>query len=95
MGKCICNQPVLNYQYKPDALFLLYTDGLTDLQNDEDEYFDDKKVEDFIIENNELNSSDFNEKLMKEVNEFKGERSFPDDISVLTGRLFVNGKGSN
>ncbi len=78
-----------------DALFLLYTDGLTDLQNDEDEYFDDKKVEEFIIENNELNSSDFNEKLMKEVNEFKGERSFPDDISVLTGRLFVNGKGSN
>jgi sigma-B regulation protein RsbU (phosphoserine phosphatase) len=75
-----------------DALFLLYTDGLTDLQNEEDDYFDDDQVEKFIQNNNKLPVKEFNDKLMKEVNEFKGTRSFPDDISVLTGRLFVNGK---
>ncbi|CAA6826640.1 MAG: Serine phosphatase RsbU, regulator of sigma subunit [uncultured Aureispira sp.] len=76
-----------------DALFLLYTDGLTDLQNEDDAYFDDDKVEAFIKNNHDLSVKKFNDKLMKEVNEFKGPRSFPDDISVLTGRLFVNAKG--
>lgn len=75
-----------------DALFLLYTDGLTDLQNENDAYFDDDKVEEFIHKYNDLPVNDFNDKLMEEVNAFKGDRSFPDDISVLTGRLFVNGK---
>lgn len=75
-----------------DALFLLYTDGLTDLQNDQDEYFDDRHVEQFMMKNNHLSVKDFNNKLMEEVNTFKGARSFPDDISVLTGRLFVSAK---
>lgn len=75
-----------------DALFLLYTDGLTDLQNEEDTYFDDEKVAEFIKNNSELPVKEFNQKLMEEVTEFKGERPFPDDISVLTGRLFINDK---
>jgi len=75
-----------------DALFLLYTDGLTDLQNDDDAYFDDDKVSHFLVENKDLPVKEFNDKLMAEVNEFKGPRHFPDDISVLTGRLFVNNK---
>lgn len=78
-----------------DALFLLYTDGLTDLQNDEDAYFDDNMVETFIKENCELPVKDFNDKLMEEVNAFKGKRNFPDDISVLTGRLYINHKDEN
>lgn len=79
-----------------DALFLLYTDGLTDLQNENDDYFDDAKVEAFIQNNSSLPVEKFNNKLMEEVNAFKGTRSFPDDISVLTGRLFVNaGKASD
>jgi sigma-B regulation protein RsbU (phosphoserine phosphatase) len=78
-----------------DALFLLYTDGLTDLQNENDDYFDDAHVEKFIQNNNDLPVEKFNEKLMKEVDEFKGTRSFPDDISVLTGRLFVNANKGN
>jgi sigma-B regulation protein RsbU (phosphoserine phosphatase) len=73
-----------------DALFLLYTDGLTDLQNEEDTYFDDDKVADFLVENKDLPVKEFNDKLMTEVNEFKGSRHFPDDIAVLTGRLFVD-----
>lgn len=75
-----------------DALFLLYTDGLTDLQNAEDDYFDDEKVESFILENHALSAQDFNNKLMEDVNAFRGERSFPDDISVLTGKLFFDTK---
>lgn len=73
-----------------DALFLLYTDGLTDLQNKEGAYFDDNHVADFIRKNNKLPVEDFNKRLMDTVSEFKGDMPFPDDISVLTGRVFVN-----
>ncbi|MCH2023009.1 MAG: PP2C family protein-serine/threonine phosphatase [Saprospiraceae bacterium] len=74
-----------------DALFLLYTDGLTDLKNDNEQYFDDAKVEAFMLKNHALPTKEFNDKLMNEVNTFKGELNFPDDISVLTGRIFADG----
>ena len=72
-----------------DALFLLYTDGLTDLQNENGDYFDDQHVADFIRKNPHLPVEQFNQRLMETVSKFKGDRPFPDDISVLTGRLFV------
>lgn len=72
-----------------DALFLLYTDGLTDLQNENGDYFDDQHVADFIRKNPQLPVEEFNQRLMETVSKFKGDRPFPDDISVLTGRLFV------
>ncbi len=75
---------------KEDALFFLYTDGLTDLQNKEDVFFDDTHVAEFIKENATLPTDTFNEKLMEHVTAFKGERPFPDDISILTGRLMVS-----
>lgn len=73
-----------------DALFLLYTDGLTDLQNEDKEYFSDEKVEQFIKRNKNLPVEDFNKELMNTVNDFKGKQQFPDDISVLSARLFIN-----
>ncbi|MCP4438104.1 MAG: PP2C family protein-serine/threonine phosphatase [Aureispira sp.] len=73
---------------KDDAFFLLYTDGLTDLRNGEGEFFDDEKVGEFILKNPNLGAKEFNDALMKEVNDFKGDMAFPDDISVLSGRIF-------
>jgi sigma-B regulation protein RsbU (phosphoserine phosphatase) len=72
-----------------DALFLLYTDGLTDLQNEDEAYFSDEKVEEFITANKDLPVEAFNAELMKTVKAFKGDKPFPDDISVLSARLFV------
>lgn len=72
-----------------DALFLLYTDGLTDMQNKSGDFFDDKKVEAFLLKNAHLNVADFNDELLKEVNIFGQGAAFPDDISFLTGRILV------
>lgn len=73
-----------------DAFFFLFTDGLTDLQNDKEEYFDDKKIAEFIEQHRDLESDAFNEILMEQVNAFKGDKSFPDDISILSGKIFVD-----
>jgi sigma-B regulation protein RsbU (phosphoserine phosphatase) len=73
-----------------DAFFLLYTDGLTDLQNEEGDYFDDEMLAQFALKNQNLGVPEFNEKLMDEIKAFKGSLGFPDDISVLSGRIFVD-----
>lgn len=71
-----------------DAFFFLYTDGLTDLRNANGDFFDDDSVGEFILKNSELGAKEFNDTLMEEVNAFKGDMAFPDDISVLSGRIF-------
>jgi sigma-B regulation protein RsbU (phosphoserine phosphatase) len=73
-----------------DAFFLLYTDGLTDLRNHEGDYFDDEKVIEFASANNHLPVKNFNEKLLETVNNFRGDEQFPDDISFLSGRIFID-----
>ena len=72
-----------------DAFILLYTDGLTDLSNKANEYFDEEKLVQFISQNQDCGVAEFNSRLMAKVHEFKGENDFPDDISLLTGRIFV------
>ena len=70
------------------ALIVTYTDGLTDLRNEEDVFFDTKYLGRFIMENKEASASELNTHLMIKINSFKGKRTFPDDISILTCRIF-------
>ena len=71
-----------------DALILSFTDGLVELQNDKMEYFGDDMVRNFV----ELNGTDdpetFNAKLIAEIDEFRGEQEFNDDIAILTCKIF-------
>ena len=39
-----------------EAIILSYTDGLTDIQNDSSEYFDEALVEQFLLQNYRLNA---------------------------------------
>ena len=71
-----------------EALIMTYTDGLTDLQNSKGESFETEHVEDFIRMHYHLPVKDFNEKLMKHIEKFKGNQPYPDDIALLTCRIF-------
>lgn len=73
-----------------DAFLLLYTDGLTDLYNAQHEHFGDERLEAFVLQHHQADPATFNALLMNEIHQFKGEQDFPDDISVLTGRIFVD-----
>lgn len=73
-----------------DALFLLYTDGLVDIQNEEKKYFDETHLEKFIKDHSSLSVETFNKTLMESIQKFGGANNFPDDISVLTGRIFIS-----
>jgi len=77
-------------ELKEDSFFFLYTDGLTDLKNDMGDYFDEEKLLEFTMDNQQLPVAQFNAKLLEHLDEFKGDLGFPDDISFLSGKIFVD-----
>lgn len=71
-----------------EALILLFTDGLTELQNEQGEFFDQEFGHQFVLKNYRLSATDFNHKIMQELERFKGKASFRDDFTVLTCKIF-------
>ena len=71
-----------------DAVLFCFTDGLVDLQNNDGEYFEEKRLKNFIINNKELTPEQFNEKLISTIDAFKQDKEFVDDIALLTTKIF-------
>ncbi len=71
-----------------ECLIMSFTDGLADLKNERDEYFEDKGIEGFVSKFGHLDAQTFNDELMKEIEEYKGSEDFTDDIAVLTCKVF-------
>ena len=70
------------------ALICTFTDGLTDTQNPEGDYFTQEMMRDFVKEHSLLDVEKFNEKLFQTVEQFKGENQlYPDDFTVLTCKI--------
>lgn len=70
-----------------NALIVSFTDGLPDLRNIEGEYFDDEKIIKFVLKNGKSTSDEFNDKLIEEIDDFRGELNYVDDIAVLTCKI--------
>lgn len=73
-----------------EVTMLLYTDGLTDLKNVKGEYFNNDQLGTFILENNHCRATELNEILLQKLQRFNAEPDFPDDIAILTCKLFIN-----
>lgn len=61
-----------------------YTDGLTDIENEERQPLDISDIIAFIEKNNRLSPSGLNKKIVDHLVAFKGKRMISDDISMLT-----------
>lgn len=73
----------------PGALFAC-TDGLTDVVNDLDEYFDDSHLLAILEDADKaISAENLNNNLMNEVDHFRGSRPYPDDIALLTCKYKV------
>jgi sigma-B regulation protein RsbU (phosphoserine phosphatase) len=71
-----------------EALLLSFTDGLSELQNDQGEFLDQDFGQQFVLENYRLSAVEFNKKMMQELESFKGKMGFQDDFTVLTCKIF-------
>lgn len=71
-----------------EALILLFTDGLTELQNEAGEFVDEDFGQRFVLANYHLSATEFNQKVMGALDLFKGRAGFQDDFTVLTCKVF-------
>lgn len=71
----------------PGTTIVCYTDGLTELENENDEMYGEDMLIQFIRKHHKLGPEVFNKILYEDVSRFKGNRLFNDDISVLTCKL--------
>lgn len=70
------------------ALILTYTDGLTDLQNPAGETFDEEILYDFVRGKHHRSAKSFNDSLLAKLNDFRQHTEVPDDLTVLTCKIF-------
>lgn len=72
-----------NLDFPPDSKLLLFTDGLFEEFNKVSEEFGEKRVLSILKENKENNMATILELLQKNLNEFLGENSYQDDITII------------
>ena len=73
----------------PDqCLIVTYTDGLTDLQNPAGETFEEHILETFARRQHGVSARQFNARLLQYLNDFRAGSEYPDDLTVLTCRIF-------
>jgi sigma-B regulation protein RsbU (phosphoserine phosphatase) len=61
---------------------------LTDIKDGNEKYFDEEILSAFALTSSKLSAQDFNNQLLKKIDEFIGEESYPDDFTVLTCKIF-------
>lgn len=66
------------------AKLICFTDGLTETANEKGDLFEMERLLLFLQENNNLDIEALNTKLIADVNKFKGENDFEDDITLLS-----------
>lgn len=65
------------------SFILSYTDGLTDIMNNNQEIFGEERLIDWTKKNHHLLPKQFNTHLLDYINEFKEQQAYPDDITIL------------
>jgi sigma-B regulation protein RsbU (phosphoserine phosphatase) len=71
----------------PDDFLFCYTDGLTELENDNGEQYSTFRLIEFVKANHSLSVKDFNKRMLDEIIKYKGKQLFNDDVSFLSTRF--------
>jgi len=87
-GPVIGAMPELTYKQDADKLgkndiVLLYTDGVTEALDEEDQLYSDPKLVDLLLENEYKNPKDMVEVVARDVKIFQGKAEQADDITIL------------
>jgi sigma-B regulation protein RsbU (phosphoserine phosphatase) len=72
----------------PQALIVTYTDGLTDLQSAAGETFEEEILYQFARRQHYRSAKSFNDNLLGKLEEFRQMNDYPDDLTILTCRIF-------
>ncbi|MBN2159694.1 MAG: SpoIIE family protein phosphatase [Spirochaetes bacterium] len=64
-------------------IVVLYTDGVTEMRNEQGEEFGIQRLNKLVVENNNLNPEEFVQLLVAELEKFRGEEPPHDDTTML------------
>jgi sigma-B regulation protein RsbU (phosphoserine phosphatase) len=73
---------------EPGATIVCYTDGLTEMEDEDGDYFGMDRLHSFLEKKKQYSPEIFIKVLYDHISKFKGGRLFNDDVSVLVGRFF-------
>lgn len=70
-------------QMKSGDRVVLFTDGVTDAQNEEEGFFGMERFKNIILENNKLDNRELFSEMVNKIHEFRGFMEQSDDITIL------------
>jgi sigma-B regulation protein RsbU (phosphoserine phosphatase) len=70
-----------------DFLLFQYTDGLTETFDSAEQQFGYDRLVNFLKSNHEMNLVTLHQQLFKEIDDFRGDESFRDDITMVSCRV--------
>ena len=70
-----------------NAVLVAYTDGVTEVENNEKEEFGSEGLERILAGTSNGSMKDLNDEIMKEIIEFKGDMPYIDDIALFACRF--------
>lgn len=80
------------YQFTEGSGILLYTDGVTDAENEHQEFYTKERLIQVIRNNHRLHPQDFIEVILEDIRQHVKSHTLSDDLSMLT---FIYGKEWN
>lgn len=71
-----------------NSVLLVYTDGVTDIMDEQSNYFDENQLRKFLSEHYLYEPADIITRLEACMEKFKGERQYPDDVAILACKFY-------
>ncbi len=71
-----------------NTVLLCYTDGVIEIENEKGKEFGTSKLELILLDNPEASMKDINRIIIQQLENFKGDRPFVDDIALFGCRFF-------
>lgn len=71
---------------QPDDLLVLYSDGITEAENDRDEEFGESKLIELIANHHQASAKELIERIIVAVRDFAGQKPQSDDITLVVIR---------
>ncbi|MBN2031176.1 serine/threonine-protein phosphatase [bacterium] len=70
-------------ELKPEDVFVVYSDGITEARNAEDEFFGERRLWEFLKVTEYLSVKEMGQHIIQEVDRFIGDAKISDDLSLI------------
>lgn len=71
------------YEMQRGDLLLVFSDGVMDASNDEDEYYSEERLADFVLKNRDQKPKEIVDMVCKDIKSFTGDAAQFDDITLM------------